>query len=71
MNPYTNGEALLTATAVKNGIDIHAIFPACDGHQQSVDVVIGTGDTFGGRTFSEWKTIADGEGVVAAGWLRV
>ncbi len=71
MNPYTNSEALLTATVVRNGIDIHAIFPVRDGHQQSVDVVIGAGDTFGGRTFTEWKTIADAEGVVDAGWLRV
>jgi hypothetical protein len=50
---------------------IHALFPESEGHQQSVDVVIGVDETFGGRTFAEWQLIATGHGVVDADWLKV
>lgn len=70
MKDYANGEALLMATAVHGGIDIHAIFPAEDG-QPSIDVFLATGETFGGRTFAEWQMIATGLGTVDADWLKV
>jgi hypothetical protein len=36
-----------------------------------VELMLEPGDRFGGRTYFEWKRIADGPGVVSGDWLDV
>jgi hypothetical protein len=51
-----------------------ALFRDCvvisaDGYD--LDVILQSGEWFGGRSFVEWREVATGAGVVGADWLDV
>jgi hypothetical protein len=38
---------------------------------EGISLILSHGETFGGRTFEEWATVADGDGTVSGDWLNV
>ncbi len=60
-------KSYLQVTITGSGVLIHPVI----AEGTADDVYLVGGETWGGRTFEEWRAVALGAGQVDAEWLRV
>lgn len=71
MTPTYYQDSTLYARRCCGGLLVWTNVELLDSAAKKVDVILLPGDTFGGRSYVEWQTIADDAGHVDADWLNV
>lgn len=71
MGEQKTGSFLVAKLQQDGSVLIRPILLECKESAETIEVVLSTGEFFGGRSYDEWFSVATGLGSVMADWLNV